>query len=106
MGFDKLRKAIHELWARMPKDTIWHLRGGGEFRSNMNVAELVCAGYKELEHPRRKHPIIDAAMETERSEDGSRFHELLAAVARPLLKERNKKRCTTRSETSTRRSRD
>ncbi len=88
MGFDKLRKAIHDLWARMPKDTIWYLRGGGEFHSNMNVVELVCAGYREpLDGP---HPIIDAALETVRSEDGTRFHALLAAVAKPLLKGRKR----------------
>ena len=83
---DYMRR-LDEIEARLPKDTVWHLEGGGEFRSNLTVMELIAAGRKEIEAGGAT-PILDAARETVRSSDGSRLHELFRAMAAPLLKDR------------------
>ena len=80
------RRRLDEMEARLPKDVIWQLANGGEFRSAMTTAELVAAGFKELDGC-GPHPILDAAMQTVRSNDGSRVHELFRAVAAPILAE-------------------
>jgi hypothetical protein len=79
-------KRLDEIEARLPKDTIWQLADGGEFRSSMTTARLVTGGYEEL-MAGGPHPILDAAIQTIRSSDGSRLHELFAAVAVPVLEE-------------------
>lgn len=80
MAFDRLRKAIAELRARIPKATVWYLADGSEFCSDMTGGELVVAGFKELDSI-GPYPILDAAMQTVRSSDGSKLHELFRAAA-------------------------
>lgn len=79
-----LYSRLAEMEARMPKDTIWYLADGTEFRSDLGIVELFEAGRREVEAG-GPHPILDAAMQTVRSEDGSRLHELFRAMRGPLV---------------------
>jgi hypothetical protein len=78
-------RRLDELESRLPKDTVWYLADGTEFRSDLTVCELIVAGHEEV-RAGGATPILDAAAQTVRSSDGSALHELFAATWGPVLK--------------------
>ena len=78
------RRRLDEIEARLPKDTVWHLADGSEFRSHLTIMELIAKGWREL-RAGGPHPIFDAAQQTVRSESGDRLHELFRAVAESFI---------------------
>jgi hypothetical protein len=90
-----LESRIERLEEHAPKETCWHLAGGGEFRSPLTVLESISLGKQQLVRG-GEHPIYDAAHRTIRSEDGSRLHELWIAVRQPPLKKKRKRKRVSR----------